>query len=162
MTLKNINLKSLAFAGFVAGYVMYFADKYLAGTLGLFGVYPGTADPWWMLQHHIDAIIFAIPFALPAIQRKLPGSGWLKGTVYGFLWAILVTVIMQIIGALGANLFAQMSLTVQGVVTSLLLHMVYGFTLGALYLPPGESRMIEDKIYRFIRKEQGPPVHHDQ
>ena len=124
MTLKGINLRSLTFAGFVAGYAMYLADKYLAGTLGLFGSYPGTASPWWMLQHHIDAIVFAIPFALPAIQRRLPGSGWLKGTVYGLLWAILVTIVMLIVGSLGANFFTHMRLTVTGTTTSMLLHLV--------------------------------------
>lgn len=160
MTLKNVNLKSLAFAGFVAGYVMFFVDKYLGGTLGLFGMFPGTESPWWMLEHHIDGIIIAIPFALPAVQRTLPGRGWLKGTIYGFLWAIVVTVVMLVSGALGAGMFAQMTLSVSWAISTLLLHMVYGFTLGAIYLPPGESRRAEEQLFRFARREQQEPAHH--
>ena len=69
---------------------------------------------------------------------------------------------MLIVGSLGANFFTHMRLTVTGTTTSMLLHLVYGFTLGALYSPPWESRRDEEQIQHFEEKEQLVPVHHEQ
>ena len=136
MVIKNINFKSLVLAGFVGAYVMYFIDNWFAGLIGLFGQFLGTSNAWWMLEHHIDGIIMALPFAWLVIYRKLPGPGWMKGLVYGFAWSIIVSVTMLIAGALGAKMFAGMKMTLAAGVSSVILHMIWGFFLGALYVPP--------------------------
>lgn len=140
-SIRGINFNSLVVAGAVAGYLMYFADKMFAGLFGLFGFFPGTDNAWWMLTHHIDAIIFAIPFAWPAIYDRLPGAGWLKGLIYGFLWWLVFLLILGwIAGALGAKPFQQMAPKSAAMVfTPLLLHLVWGFFLGVLYNPTGET-----------------------
>jgi hypothetical protein len=136
MAIKNINFKSLVLAGFVGAYVMFFIDYWFAGTIGLFGIFPGTSNPWWMLEHHIDGIIMALPFAWLAVYRRLPGPGWVKGLVYGFVWAIVVMITMLVTGALGAKMFAGMSLTFAVGISTILTHMIWGFFLGVIYVPP--------------------------
>lgn len=139
-TVKGINFWSMVFAGFTAGYLMYFVDFWFNGTLGLFGVFPGTADPWWMITHHVDSIvIFGLLFAWPAVYNRLPRTRWVKGIVYGFLVWLLVSIITWIAGALGAKFFANASMSMAMVLSSLLLHLVYGFVLGVLYNPPAEK-----------------------
>lgn len=138
--IKGIDLGSLVVAGFVAGWMMYFIDHYFNGLFGLFGMFPGLNNPGWMIKHHIESIIFAIPFAWPFIYERLPGSGWLKGIVYGFLWWLFLLLILGwIAGALGAIPFQQMApSSAAGVITAILLHVIWGFFLGILYNPPEE------------------------
>lgn len=138
MTLKGINFKSLIVAGFVAGWLMYFVDHWFAGLFGgMFGMFPGTSNWGWMLKHEIEAIIFAIPFAWPFLYNLLPGKGWLKGLIYGFLWwLILLLILGWIAGALGAKPFQQMAPTSFAILISdVVLHLVWGFFLGVLYVP---------------------------
>jgi hypothetical protein len=140
MVVKGINFRSLAFAGFAAGYLMFFVDKWFAGTLGLLGAFPGTKDPWWMLEHHIDGIILALAFAWPLVYKHLPGPGWLKGAIFGFVWMIVYWVVTAIAGVLGASIFAGISWTFGLLVTFFFLHTLYGFSLGVLYVPPESVR----------------------
>jgi len=138
MTLKGINFKSLLVAGFVAGWMMYFVDHWFGGLFGsMFGMFPGTSNWGWMVKHEIESIIFAIPFAWPFVYNKLPGAGWLKGLIYGFLWwLILLLILGWIAGALGAKPFQQMAPASFAIfLTDIILHLVYGFFLGVLYVP---------------------------
>lgn len=140
MVISRINFKSLLVAGLVAGYVMFLTDKFFAGVFGLFGLFPGTENGWWMLTHHVDAIVFALPFAWPAVYEMLPGEGWVKGMTYGFLfWLIFPFIVGMIAGALGGEYFQQMEASASIVVTMILLHLVWGFFLGVLYVPAEES-----------------------
>lgn len=133
--IKDINFGSLVVAGFVASYIMFFVDQWFAGTLGLFGAFPGTSNAWWMLEHHIDGIIFALPFAWLAIYRRLPGPKPVKGLVYGLAWTIALGIVSTIAGALGATRFAQMPMTAAALISNLILHLIWGFFLGLLYVP---------------------------
>jgi hypothetical protein len=135
MVVKGINFRSLVFAGFAAGYLMYFVDHWFAGFLGLFGLFPGTSNPWWMLEHHIDSILFALPFAWPAVYNALPNGGWLKGLVYGLIWVIGLFIVMAVAGALGAEAFGQIPWTASFIITDIVEHLVWGFFLGVLYTP---------------------------
>lgn len=140
MVISRINFKSLLVAGIIAGYGMYLVDHYFAGALGLFGLFPGTDNAWWMLTHHVDGVIFALPFAWPAIYESLPGEGWLKGLVYGFLfWLIVPFIFGMIAGALGSEYFQQMEASGSIIITMILLHLVWGFLLGVLYVPAEPS-----------------------
>lgn len=137
MAIKGVNLKSLIVSGFVAGWMMFLLDHYFAGIAGLFGIYPGTSDWGWMFTHQVEAILFAIPFAWPAIYFKLPGSGWLKGIIYGFLWWLIIYLILGwLAGIAGAQAFQQMApKSADMLFTAILLHLVWGFFLGILYVP---------------------------
>lgn len=139
MTLKQINFRSYLFASLVGGYMMYFADHWLGGFLGLFGMFPGTSNTWWFITHHLDGIVFALPFVWPALYDRLPGGGWLKGIIYGFLFWLLITILGFIAGAGGAAIFKQMGFSASGVFSGILLHMVYGFFLGVLYVPRAQE-----------------------
>lgn len=140
--IKGINFGSAVVAGIVAGYLMYFTDKMFAGMFGLFGMFPGTGNPWWMLTHHVDSIIFALPFAWTAIYQKLPGARWFKGVVYGFLWWLFPFFILSLIaGALGAQPFGMYVPKSAAIFfTGLILHVVWGFFLGIVYNPPAEAK----------------------
>lgn len=142
MVVKGINFKSLPFAGFLAGYIMYFVDKWFVGFLGLLGAFPGTDSAWWMLEHHIDSIMIAFIFAWPALYNILPGGGWLKGLIFGFLWWILLTIVSFITGALGAEMFQQMAFSATTVISGIILHLIYGFFLGVLYVPAEPSKAV--------------------
>lgn len=143
MVLKKINFKSLLVAGFVAGWMMYFVDHWFAGFLGMFGMFPGTSNWGWMVKHEIESIIFAIPFVWPFVYDKLPGKGWLKGIIYGFLWWLVFLLILGwIAGILGAKPFQQMAPTSFAIfITDILLHIIWGFFLGVLYVPVTEESM---------------------
>lgn len=136
MTVRGINVKSLLFAGFVAGYLMFFVDKWFAGFLGLFGTFPGTSNPWWMLEHHIESIIFALLFAWPALYGILPNPKWLKGLIFGIGWDLTLMITTVVAGALGATIFESFHITFTVFINGLLLHMIWGFFLGILYTPP--------------------------
>lgn len=138
MVISRINFKSLLVAAILAGYGMYVIDYRLAGALGLFGMFP-VNDGWWMLTHHVDSILFALPFAWPLVYESLPGSGWLKGLVYGFLWWLVVLLVIgSIAGALGAENLPQPG-SAGGIISVILLHLVWGFLLGVLYVPAEEE-----------------------
>ncbi len=134
--IRNINFGSLVVAGFVASWIMFFVDQWFAGTLGLFGAFPGTSSAWWMLEHHIDGIIFALLFAWPAVYGRLPDNKAVKGLTFGLAWTIALGIVSMIAGALGATRFAQMPMTAAALISNLLLHLVWGFFLGVLYNPP--------------------------
>lgn len=137
MAIKGVNLKSLIVSGFVAGWVMFLVDHYFSGVGGLFGIYPGMSDWGWMVKHHIEAIIFAIPFALPAIYYKIPGPGWLKGVIYGFFWWLIMNLILGwLAGMIGSQPFEQLAPKSAVMLFSvIILHLVWGFILGTLYVP---------------------------
>lgn len=137
MVIRGINFKSLVVAGLLSGYIMYSVDKWFGGMLGLFGLFPGTNNPWWMLIHHLDSIIFALIFAWPFIYKHLPGAGWLKGLIWGVIWELALLVTSWVAGALGSKMMVAMQPGTFGIfITMLLLHMVWGFFLGVFYNAP--------------------------
>lgn len=141
--IKNINFASLALAGFVGAYAMFFVDLWFDGFLGLFGAFPGTSNAWWMLEHHIDGIIFALPFAWPVLYHRLPKNKVAKGLTYGLLWTIALGIVSMISGALGATRFNQMPMNAAAMISNLLLHLVWGFFLGVIYSPPQTEYAVE-------------------
>jgi hypothetical protein len=135
-TVKGINFGSIVVAGFAGGYVMYFVDHWFAGFLGLFGAFPGTSNAWWMLQHHIDGILFALIFAWPLIYNILPGGGWLKGLVFGIAWTVLFAIVAMIAGAAGVKMFQGMGMSAAVIISNFILHGIWGLVVGMLYNPP--------------------------
>ena len=141
MVIKNVHFKSLIVSGLIAGWMMYFVDHWFSGLFGLFGMFPGPSNWGWMLTHHVESILFAIPFAWLPLYKKLPGPGWLKGSIYGFLWwLVFLLIIGSIAGALGAKPFQMLAPTSAGIlITVILLHVIWGFFLGVFYIPPEEK-----------------------
>lgn len=83
-----------------------------------------------------------MPFVWPYVYERLPGSGWLKGLLYGFLWWLVVLLVIgSIAGALGAENLPQPA-SFGAIVTVILLHLVWGFLLGVLYVPPEEHATV--------------------
>ena len=139
MTIRGINFGSIVVAGFVGAYLMFFVDHWFAGMWGLFGLFPGTSNPWWLLEHHIDGIIFALLFAWPPIYHMLPGPGWFKGTLFFFVWGVAYLIVQLVAGAWGAHSFKMIPFTWPIVISALLLHPIYGFFVGAIYNAPSKE-----------------------
>jgi len=139
--IRGINMRSLTVAGLVAGFMMFFVDRWFAGLFGLFGTFPGFNSATWMISHHVQAVIFAIPFAWRTIYDNLPGAGWMKGMLYGFLWWLIFPLLLGMLaGALGAAPLQRIQPgSLSALLTPAVLHVVYGFFIGVLYTPPEAS-----------------------
>lgn len=136
MVIPRVNFKSLLVSALIAAYGAYLIDGYFAGIGGLFGLYP-TNDAWWMLHHHLESILFALPFAWPVLYERLPGDRWLKGVTYGLIWWFLLPFMVGTVAArLGAGTFQQLYAPVTSIISSAVLNLVWGFLLGVLYVPP--------------------------
>lgn len=136
MTISRVNVKSLIVASLLAAYGAFVVDRYFAGVLGLFGLYP-LGDPLWMFHHHAESLLFALPFVWPVLYERLPGDGWLKGLAYGFLWWLLVPFLVGTVAArLGAGTVQQFRAPFSSLFSAVLLNLVWGFLLGSLYVPP--------------------------
>jgi hypothetical protein len=86
-----------------------------------------------MLTHHFDGILFGIAFAL--LFYSLPGAGWLKGLIYGAILWLVVLILIAVTGMLGAEIFKGVKVSAATVISNLLIHLLYGFILGLLYVP---------------------------
>ncbi len=151
---KGVNIGSVLFAGFVAGYVMYVVDLALDGFLGLFGSYkiykqwlvdaglfPGFEDIALFLGHQFNSILFGFFFAYPFVYRKLPENPILKGFVFATLWHILVLIVSLFYGVLGAKwLQALINMNFNSHVSLYILHLVWGITLSVFYRPLEEKK----------------------
>jgi hypothetical protein len=139
MIIPRVNVKSLLVASLLAAYGAYLVDRYFAGAFGLFGLYPPN-DAWWLLHHHAESLLFALPFAWPVLYERLPGAGWLKGVTYGFLWWLLVPFLVgTVFSRLGAGTFPQFYAPAASIISAVLLNLVWGFLLGVLYAPPADE-----------------------
>ncbi|MBK3331958.1 hypothetical protein GWK41_02600 [Persephonella atlantica] len=150
---KGVNIGSVLFAGFVAGYVMYVVDLALDGFLGLFGSYkiykqwlvdaelfPGFEDIALFLGHQLNGMLFGFFFAYPYVYNRLPSSLILKGGLFAVIWHILVLIVSGITGLLGSKwMSALIHMDVSGHITLFLLHLVWGITLSLFYKPPEEK-----------------------
>lgn len=92
---------------------------------GFFGVSWGAG----MLIHFVDgALIF--PLVYREVYRVLPGASWVRGALWGtLLWLLAETVVMPV---MGAGLFHASAGGALAAAASLLGHLLYGATLGAV------------------------------
>ena len=133
---KGINVFGLVVSGLFAGWIAFSVDHWLDGFLGLFGTIPGRQDPLGMVQFHLDSVMLAIPFVWPALYRRLPGPGWMKGLSYGCLLHLFVWLFGATAKLGGAVFFTHVAITPTMVASMLSIQLVYGFWLGLLYSPP--------------------------
>ena len=151
---KGVNFLSYLFASFVAGYVMMGVDLILEGFLGLFGTYKtyieliklwgifkGFEDWIMALGHTLNSFVLALAFVHPKVYEALPsGSGLIKGLIFGFLWHVLVVLVL-IITAFGGAKFMKgfLNMEIGEHISLLILHIVWGAVLGLLYMPPKQG-----------------------
>ncbi|WP_457600704.1 hypothetical protein [Hydrogenivirga sp.] len=149
-TIRGVNFSSYLFASLVAGYVMLGADLMLDGFLGLFGTYRGYIEliklwgifvgmeDWVMAAGHtLNSVVLALVFVHPKVYGTLPSrSGLLKGLAFGALWHLLVLLVLVITAYGGAKFMKEfLGMPFRDHLSLLLLHLVWGGTLGFLYVP---------------------------
>jgi hypothetical protein len=151
--IEGVNIGHALVAGFLAGYVMTVAAYWLEGIFGFprldFGMvglkYMGGDKPgWWFVgqaAHHLNSMILALVYAgavflnLGDIFDK-PVEWWwgpLAGLGYGFVVFLVVPTAMM--GTVTVLLGGQLPRDRKMLVANLLLHLVWGAVLGALYFP---------------------------
>lgn len=83
-----------------------------------------------MTAHFLNGtIVFPVIFVF-VLYKVLPGSPWLKGTLWGIaLWLVAQVVVMPM---MGGGLFSANMGGMKAVIGSLMGHIVYGATLGAI------------------------------
>jgi uncharacterized membrane protein YagU involved in acid resistance len=83
-----------------------------------------------MLAHFINGtVIFPLIYVF-ALYNFLPGSPWLKGTLWGLiLWLLSQAVVMPM---MGAGLFSSQAGGIMAVMGSLFGHIIYGASLGGV------------------------------
>jgi len=136
--IKGVNFWSFLFASQMGGWAMVVLDEVYAKWFGLFGLFPGIKDMKWVFHHQVDSTLFSIPLVLPQVWNRLPGSGVVKGLIYGVLWHIFV-VIVSIIGSAGGAAWFQQPMPMSAQISLFILHLVWGGMIGFLYNPPEEG-----------------------
>ncbi len=142
--LKETSMTSNLWKGIVAGFVATVALSALFLVKSTMGVMPeldviamltkmmGASSPiaGWVAHFMIGAIIFGAAFAWLA-NNHIPGGGyWLKGIVFGIgAWILMMVAVMPMAGA---GLFG-MNMGIMAPVMTLMLHIIYGAVLGAVY-----------------------------
>lgn len=141
-----MNLSRAVFAGFVATLAL----SLLMLIKGMMGLMPelnviamlatmmGTGPAiGWAAHFMIGALVWGIAFAL--LYGILPGSSpWQKGVVFGVAaWLLMMVGIMSLAGA---GLFG-LKLGLMAPVMTLVLHVIFGAILGALYGRPATARI---------------------
>lgn len=121
--------------------MMYFVAPMMLGqpmdVAAMLGKVMGGGWTLGMIAHVLNGtIIFSLVY-LFAFYHFLPGSPWLKGTLWGvLLWLLAQTVVMPM---MGAGLFSANMGGMKAAVASLMGHVVYGATLGSVAgRPTGE------------------------
>ncbi len=136
--IRGVNFWSFLFASQMGGWAMVILDQVYARWFGLFGVFPGIKDPAWLFKHQVDATLFAIPLVLPYVWNRLPGSGIVKGLIYGVIWHIFVFIV-SLIGSLGGAAWFSKPTPLSVQLSLFILHLVWGGVTGFLYNPPEEK-----------------------
>ena len=151
--IEGVNVGHAVIAGLLAGFVMAVAAYWQEGVFGFprmdFGMaglkYMGGDKPgWWFVgqaAHHLNSVVLALVYAgavflnLEDIFDK-PIEWWwgpLTGLAYGSVVFLIVP--MGILGTVTALTGGQLPRDSKMMVANLLLHLVWGAVLGALYFP---------------------------
>jgi len=100
-----------------------------------------TALPAVVLLHFVFGINWAVLYAAFA-EPRLTGPGWRRGLIFAPLpWLLSLLVFLPAAG--GGVLGLGLGAGVLPIVGNLVLHLVYGFTLGYLYPPEKDHALVE-------------------
>lgn len=142
---QQIDLGSVVFAGLVAGYVMQLAGLWADAVPGLVGVdfadfgrryiISDRPSAWivGLLSHLANSILLVFVFAavlVPTIPWPLPLLGLAWGEVLVFTLAGAIVAPLTGLGFLGFK-----SRSPRWLITTILLHAVWGLLVGVLYIP---------------------------
>jgi hypothetical protein len=151
--IEGVNIGHALIAGFLAGFVFTLSAYWLEGVYGFprmdFGAmglkYMGGDKPgWWFVgqaYHHLVSMILALVYAgavflnLEDIFDK-PIEWWwgpIAGAAYGLV--VLLVVPTGLLGTITVLLGGKLPSDRKMMVANLILHLVWGATLGALYFP---------------------------
>lgn len=103
----------------------------------------GHAYGWGQTAHFLNGIVLALIYAF-WLYHWLPGPRLVKGFVYGILTTIAAGLIVVPLASTAAQepsgiFFANAPNTGLMILAALIVHLVYGLTLGALYKPVPET-----------------------
>ena len=90
----------------------------------------GKPDPivGWVMHFFIGTVMWGIAYAI--LQSKLPGGPAARGMIFGIgAWLLMMVLVMPLAGA-G---FFGLALGMGAPVATLMLHLVFGATLGVVY-----------------------------
>jgi hypothetical protein len=100
-----------------------------------------TAVPIAVLLHFVAGIAWAVVYAALA-EGRLRGPGWRRGLLFAPLpWLFSLFVFLPALG--GGVLGLGLGAGPLPIIGNLLLHLVYGVTLGAIYPPESDQLLIE-------------------
>jgi hypothetical protein len=149
MIIEGVNFLSVVFSGLIAGYAMAFVGYWMEGfcrlpridlsETALIYFDEDGASRWWIgiIAHQIDSVLFSLAFA-GLFYAHLPGWGGVRGLLFGVLLWLTVSLVALMGRMVGVKVFQRrIRLTLPHSIANLLLHLLYGFILGALYVPPG-------------------------
>ncbi len=151
--IEGVNIGHALIAGFFAGFAMAIGAYWLEGVFkfprmdfGLFGMkYMGGDKPGSWFVGYASHIIISMALALiyaGAVFLNLgdifnnPVEWWwgpLAGLVYGFV--VMLVVPMGILGTLQGLTGQRLPMDAKFVSLAVILHLLYGVVLGALYFP---------------------------
>ncbi|MBI3967760.1 MAG: hypothetical protein HY329_19140 [Chloroflexi bacterium] len=122
----------------------------LATMLGTLFVRDTNTAFWLGLALHFTMGSVVLAWLYAALYRYLPGPPWVRGTVWGIgLWLLSQAVVMPLLGSVHPQItagqmpapgFFTLNLGVLAPIGSLIGHLVYGATLGAIYGHPEPVR----------------------
>lgn len=149
--IEGVDITRVIIAGFLAGYVTAVSGYWLEGVFGMprvdlsiagFKYYGAERPGQWVvgqISHHIDSIGLAFIYA----GAVFPNLGdlfdkpveWWWGPFAGLVFGLVVFVVLAlgILGTVMSLAGQKMPMDAKGFVANLLLHLVWGVVLGALY-----------------------------
>lgn len=99
---------------------------------------PGVPIIGWLAHFTVGTLFYGIAFAL--LAGKLPGTCTVQGMILAIMgWLVMMIVIMPMAGA---GLFG-LGLGIAAPIATLVLHLVFGAVLGAVYGRLGTTRILE-------------------
>jgi len=86
--------------------------------------------------HLTVGVLWAVVYAY-YFEPRLPGAGWLRGLVFAFIpWVLSLVVFMPVVG--GGFLGFALGAGPLPIIGNVILHTIYGMSLGAVYGPLGD------------------------
>jgi uncharacterized membrane protein YagU involved in acid resistance len=133
----NINIKKTVIGGVVGTVLMTLVGLFVAPMMGMPPMNPakmlasamGDMIALGWMAHFMIGIVLAAGYAL--VTQYLPGQGWVRGLIYSVAPWLMAQLI--VIPMMGMSLFSG---AMNVAVGSLVGHLIYGATVGAVYVAP--------------------------
>jgi hypothetical protein len=142
---REVDFAGVTFAGLVAGYVMAIAGLWAGRVPGLtaldiadFGrryMISDRPSAWFvgLASHLVNSVLLTFLWA-SAVEPNLAWPRWLEGIAFGLLLSVSLAGALVAPGA-GMGFLGRRTGRSRFALTSLLVHLVWGFLVGVLYVP---------------------------